>query len=483
MALRAIPQRSRIRTFRFWATVSVVLLVTATVATAIIAKVERDDVSSRQDTLRTVLRPARTAEADLLTAYVNQETGQRGFLLTGDERFLQPYTTGRATAARLQDELTTLIGQDAQARPSLLAAVNAGRAWQQQSAEPEIAARRQGPIPQGPLLSIVARGKVLFDALRARFDDLITRTEAEITAALGKVSQTQRDAGTAIDAALVGAIALAVVALFGLRYLFAVPLTRFLRQIRVVASGDYAAPLDAGGPQEFTIIADAVDRMRASIIRSTADAAAVQQRLRLREERDRLAADLHDRTIQRVFGLGLALDSINTKASDGSKDLEPLVEETDKIIRELRSVILAISGDPNTEGLRAGVMALVSDSRRSLGFLPELEVRGPIDTAVPADVAAEVLAVLREALSNAARHARASQVLVTLGYEDEQLMLRVADDGVGVAPDARAGDGTRNVRARAERLGGTASVCPGPNGGTVVSWQVPLPADRGALHT
>ena len=482
MALRPIPQRSRIRTFRFWATVSVVLLVAATVATAIIAKVERDDVATKQGTLRTVLRPAQTAEANLLTAYVNQETGQRGFLLTGDDRLLQPYTAGRASAERLQAQLMTLTKDDPASRALLQDVVAAGHAWQQQSADPEIAARRRGSLAQADLVGIVDRGKVLFDALRAKFDALDARTEAQITAALGDVSQTQHDAGTATDATLIGAIVLAIAALAGLRWLFALPLKRFLRQLRVVASGDYAAPLDAGGPHEFTIIADAVDRMRDSIIRTTADAAAVQQRLSLREERDRLAADLHDRTIQRVFGLGLALDSMNTSSPAAGKDLEPLVEETDKIIRELRSVILAIGGDQNTEGLRAGLVALVSDSRRSLGFLPELDVRGPIDTAVPEDVAAEVLAVLREALSNAARHARATKVLVTLAYEDERLTLRVVDDGIGVAPDARAGDGTRNVQVRAQRLQGSASIARGPQGGTVVTWQVPVPASRGSLH-
>lgn len=482
MALRPIPQRSRIRTFRFWATVSVVLLAAATVATAVIAKVERDDVASKQDVLRKVLRPTQNAEAALLTAYVNQETGQRGFLLTGDDRLLQPYTAGRASAVRLQAQLMTLTAHDAASRSLLRDVASAGQAWQQQSAEPEIAARRQGPLPQSQLVQFVDRGKVLFDALRTRFDDLDARTDAQITAALAAVSQSQRDAGTATDTTLIGAVVLALAALIGLRYLFARPLRRFLHQIRVVASGDYAAPLDASGPQEFRVIADAVDRMRDSIIRTTADAAAVQQRLTLREERDRLAADLHDRTIQRVFGLGLALDSMNTASPAAGKDLEPLVEETDKIIRELRSVILAIGGEQNAEGLRAGVVALVSDSRRSLGFLPELDVRGPIDTAVPEDVAAEVLAVLREALSNAARHARASQVSVSLAYEDERLTLQVADDGVGIAVGAVTGDGTRNLRARAQRRSGTASITPGPDGGTVVTWQVPLPADRDSLH-
>ena len=477
MVTKPIPQRSRIRMFRFWATVSVLLLVAATVTTAIIAKVERDDVARKQGHVRTVLRPARNAEADLLAAYLNQETGLRGFLLTGEDRFLQPYTMGRADAAQLLSRLTALTAKDATSRAMLNDVVTAGAAWDRQIVQPQLAARRAGAIAPATVLTYLDNGKTSFDAVRSRFTILTAHTDTQITAALRQVSQTQHDSGTATDATLIGAIALAVLALLGLRYLFALPLSRFLRQIRTVASGDYAAPIDGRGPQEFKVIADSVDRMRDSIIRTTADAAAVQQRLSLREERDRLAADLHDRTIQRVFGLGLALDSMNTRTPTVGKDIEPLVEETDKIIRELRSVILAIGGDQHVDGLRAGVVSLINDSRRSLGFLPDLDVRGPVDTAIPEHIGAEVLAVLREALSNVARHAGATSAGVALVYEDSALTLKVVDNGTGIAPDAAPGDGTRNLRARAARLDGTASISSGPNGGTVVTWRVPVPVE------
>jgi signal transduction histidine kinase len=305
---------------------------------------------------------------------------------------------------------------------------------------------------------------------------LIGRTESRITASLHEVTTAQQDAGTAIDLALVGAMILAVASLFGLRYLFALPLSRFLRQIRAVAGGDYAAPIDARGAQEFQIIADAVDQMRASIIRTAADAAAVQQRLMVREERDRLAADLHDRTIQHMFGLGMALESMSNHGRAGeSKDLRPLVEETDHIIRELQSVIFAIAGDPGSEGLRASIMSLVSDSRRALGFLPELTLDGPIDIVVPEHVAYELVAVLREALSNIARHADATQVTVQVAYENAEIHAVITDNGRGVPANRDGGHGIRNLHARAARLNGSASVEPAAEGGTVVRWVVPLP--------
>jgi signal transduction histidine kinase len=475
MWTRPISPRSRIRTFRFWATIAVLLLAAATLTSAIIGKVEHDAIASSQSDVRLTLRPARTAESDLLTAYVNQETGQRGYLLTGDKSLLAPFDQGAAAAQQLQAQLRRLFASDPTSTSLLNAVVAAGDRWRSDAADPEIAARARAPMISTELVDRVEAGKQLFDALRARFDTLISRTETQISAALARVSQAQDNAGTAIDATLIGAILVAALSLVGLRYLFAKPANRFLREIQKIASGDYRAPIDARGPNEFKIVAEAVDRMRDNIVRTAAEAAGVQQRLSVREERDRLAADLHDRTIQRVFGLGLTLDALQTTRSDG--DLEPLVEETDRIIRELRSVIFAISSDHDEEGLRNGIVGLVADSRRSLGFMPQLDLRGPLDAVVPEPVAAEVLAVLREALSNIARHARASEARVTVAYENDQLRLEVVDNGTGLAPDAQAGHGTRNIRARASKFAGTTTIAAVPSGGTVVTWQIPLPVE------
>ncbi|HLY34476.1 MAG TPA: CHASE3 domain-containing protein [Jatrophihabitantaceae bacterium] len=473
MSTRLISPRNRIRTFRFWATVAVLLLAAATLTSAIIGKVEHDAIATSQNDVRLTLRPARTAEADLLTAYVNQETGQRGFLLTGDASFLVPYVQGDRDARQLEQQLRGLFASDPTSNTRLDAIVAAGNTWRADAADPQIAVRRQSAVMNAQFVALVDKGKLLFDALRTRFDALTSRTESQISAALANVSIAQADAGTAINATLIGAFLVAVLALAGLRYLFAKPLGRFLRQIQTIARGDYRGPIDARGPREFKVVADAVDRMRDNIVRTTIDAAAAQQRLGVREERDRLAADLHDRTIQRVFGLGLSLDALNNANPTG--ELEPMIEETDRIIRELRSVIFAISADHEDEGLRAGIVDLVTDSRRSLGFMPHLDLRGPLDSAVPEPIAAEVLAVLREALSNIARHARATTARVSVAYDSKAIRLEVSDDGTGLAPDARAGDGTRNIRARASKFDGTTTITTSPSGGTVVTWQVPLP--------
>jgi signal transduction histidine kinase len=295
------------------------------------------------------------------------------------------------------------------------------------------------------------------------------------TVAIAVVAEVESsDARLAANIALAGAIVVAVTAIVLLWYLFTRPISRFLSEIQAVAAGDYTRRLSVRGPQEVATIADAVDRMRDGIVQTNAEAVATQQLLGVRHERDRLASDLHDLTIQRIFGLGLALNSTVTRNPEIATELDPLVDETDAIIRELRNVIFALGASEDAAGLRAGVIEIVRDSARSFGFLPELDLRGPLDTAIPADVATDLLAVLREALSNAARHAHASSVRVLLTYADDTVNLVVADDGKGIDENAAPGGGTVTMRGRAARRNGNATMRRGPSGGTVVHWWVPI---------
>lgn len=468
-------ERARpLRGLRLWATAAVLMLVGSTIAIALVAKVERDTVTAAQRRFQLSLRPTQAAEAQLLTAYVTQETGQRGFLLTGDESFLQTYAKGRADATALQARLATLTETDATERTELAEMIAAGRDWQQRSAEPEIAARRADPLDPAEVRALTTTGEQFFDAFRTKIAALMARTDALITSEVDRVSRAQSDARLAANLALTGAITVAVLAIALLWYLFTRPIGRFLGEIQAVAAGDYTRPLSTRGPQEVTIIAAAVDRMRDGLVQKNAEAVANQQLLSVRQERDRMATDLHDLTIQRIFGLGLALNSTVAHSPDVADELEPLVDETDAIIRELRNVIFALGAAEDTIGLRAGVIEIVRDSARSFGFLPELDLRGPLDTAIPAELAADLLAALREALSNAARHAHASSVRVLLTYSDDTVNLVVTDDGTGIPEIVVPGGGSVNLRSRAERRGGNASIRQGPSGGTVVHWWVPV---------
>jgi signal transduction histidine kinase len=198
--------------------------------------------------------------------------------------------------------------------------------------------------------------------------------------------------------------------------------------------------------------------------------------LEMAEERDRIARDLHDLVIQRVFAAGMRLSSMLSAVNEENAErLREVVAELDVVISDIRTTIFDLQTGPSgSKGLRSSVKQLAEDAGARLGFQPRLRFAGPVDTTVDPDAATEMLAVLREALSNVIRHARASSVQVELSAGTE-LVLRVSDDGIGPGDGgAGAGFGLRNMAARAASLGGECSVAPGQPRGTVVEWRVPM---------
>jgi len=193
------------------------------------------------------------------------------------------------------------------------------------------------------------------------------------------------------------------------------------------------------------------------------------------EDRERIARDLHDVVIQRLFATGLQLQSAARLAArpEVTTRISGAVDDLDITIRDIRSAIFELH-TPLNATLRAEIRATVDAAAASLGFRPELRLDGPIDSAVPEELHPDLLAVLREALSNAVRHARAGAVEVAIEAAGGRLSLVVADNGVGLPgpPDERSG--LANMRQRAERHGGTLVVGPGPAGGTRVDWSVPV---------
>jgi signal transduction histidine kinase len=150
------------------------------------------------------------------------------------------------------------------------------------------------------------------------------------------------------------------------------------------------------------------------------------------------------------------------------------VDDLDGTIRELRSTIYGLQApEDEHSSLRALLLQAVDAGAEQLGFSPSLRMDGLLDTLVPGTVAEHLLAALREALSNAARHASASKVDVRVAVRDEDLILEVVDDGVGLGPTSRR-SGLGNLTARAEHLGGGLELQSTPGAGTRVTWRVPL---------
>ena len=202
-----------------------------------------------------------------------------------------------------------------------------------------------------------------------------------------------------------------------------------------------------------------------------------RERLAVFEDRDRIARDLHDLVIQRLFATGMMLQGAArlAVAPEVTERVNKAVDELDATIREVRSTIFALrnpAGEGPT-GVRGRVLHEAAAAAPALGFEPSVTFVGPVDSTVPDDTAEQLLAALREMLANAARHARASRVEVAL-VVSEDVELSVTDDGVGI-PEGGRRSGLANLAGRARELGGRARFGPGPDGvGTTVTWSVPL---------
>jgi signal transduction histidine kinase len=202
------------------------------------------------------------------------------------------------------------------------------------------------------------------------------------------------------------------------------------------------------------------------------------EQIALFEERDRIARDLHDLAIQRLFATGMTLQGA-VRLTDHPEAVDRLrraVKELDDTIKIIRSTIFGLRTHETgaAEGLRARTATAVGEAAEGLGFTPVLRMEGLLDTDVPRAVADDVVAALVEALSNVARHAQADAVDVSLVVQDGRLTLTVTDDGVGLAPGRPHRGGLRNLAERAMLLGGELTAEPAPEGGTRLHWCVPL---------
>ena len=207
--------------------------------------------------------------------------------------------------------------------------------------------------------------------------------------------------------------------------------------------------------------------------------ARLHQRVRdldLVEDRERIARDLHDTVIQRLFATGLAIQAAARLATspEVADRLEGAVDDLDQTVKHVRSVIFGLETVRPRSGARTDAMTLSREASRSLGFEPHIVFGGPVDALVHGDLAVDVLAALREMLSNVARHARATRVDVALTAADD-ICVRVDDDGIGPRGAQNEGNGLRNLATRAQRHGGTFTVTPRAPGGTTAEWRVPTP--------
>jgi signal transduction histidine kinase len=203
--------------------------------------------------------------------------------------------------------------------------------------------------------------------------------------------------------------------------------------------------------------------------------------LALLAERDRIARDLHDLVIQRLFAVGLSLQGAARLAQLPAVEgrINQAVDDIDATIREIRSVIFELEAVRVHEaGLRARIVEMCRETSATLGFDPVVRFDGPIDSTADVTTGEHIAAMVREALSNVARHAGASKVIVDVAAAGGQIELTIEDDGKGFDPGAvRAGHGLANIRARAGQMGGEIDISSRAGAGTTVRARVP--ADKG----
>jgi signal transduction histidine kinase len=193
------------------------------------------------------------------------------------------------------------------------------------------------------------------------------------------------------------------------------------------------------------------------------------------QDRERIARDLHDTVIQRLFATGLGLQAVTyiTVKPEVAARIQQAVDELDATIRDIRGVIFALQAHESGEGsLRVQVLGLMTEMAAALGFEPRVHFDGPVEAAADEELGADLLAVLRELLSNVAHHAEATSADVYL-LAGSEVILRVEDNGRGPGPVRAGGRGLRNLATRAEHHGGSFALVAKDGLGSLAEWRVP----------
>jgi len=242
------------------------------------------------------------------------------------------------------------------------------------------------------------------------------------------------------------------------------------RGLLAVVRGSGAPPFLADDVDRLTRLAAQTD-LAVRLARARTD----QYRLALLEERQRIARDLHDTVTQDVIGVGMQISAevVSDDPERRQRDLDKVVQ-LEEAVRRLRRIVFELRTSPPWARFSQAVRDLTSEASRLLGHEPELALTGPVDF-LPTAVAADVLSVLREALSNIARHARATHTRVAMRVTDDEVELVVEDDGRGIPASAERGYGISNIEHRATARGGSATLRTRAHGGSRLVWSCPIP--------
>lgn len=426
--------------------------------------------------LRDLQRRAHRSEEVLVVAnqlerfVVDLETGQRGFIITGQDNLLQPWRDARAAIPDLVSRLTRLVGDHPDQRATANTIATAVNSYLHGYSLPLVALAQRDPAA-ARTVGITEDGKARLDAIRADFDRFLT---TESTLAAGR-----QDAADAADhrATLGAAIGLAgsvlLIAAFAVYVTMAIarPVRRAAVMAERIAGGDLDARLPEHGAGEVGELQHSFNTMAGSLQHSRAELAASRTRIvtAADHERRRIERDLHDGIQQRLVTLVLDLRAIQAddqpdsgdRVSRVADDLTATLEELRELSRGIHPAILTAGG------LRPTVKALARRCAVPVG----LDVDVP--TRLPDHIEVAAYYVISEALANTAKHANATTVDINLHTDDDRLHITIQDDGDGGATPDRGG-GLVGLIDRVEALGGTLTVTSPPGEGTTLAVELPL---------
>lgn len=438
------------------------LLLTAAATTA-----SRLYATSVGDHVRESLRPAQQADAAMSKDYVDMETGARGFLLTRDVQFLTPYETGRTDAGQQEQRLRGLLSFDETSLRLIDDVDAAGEAWLREAIEPGIAAARDDTLDNTTMMSNAMAGKQSFDVVRGRLADLQSHID-ELTATglqQSTMAQNTTNLVTIVCAAL--ALVLGAVTVLLLRHSLDAPLRRLVGQVRRVSDGELDHEVDAGGPVEVAELGQAVESMRVRILGEIDRATDASQQLVRLAETDRIAHELGDTVIKRLFAIGLALQSATARFPAARPVFTRAVADLDQAINQLRSSLYGHIPAAAGQSLGLAVQTLVSELETGAGVVPELVLTGDLDRELPDEVVGAVLEVLQEVMAALLSRSRTEPVEIGLARTDSVLSLHVA----GPAPESPAALETLGERARLRSGDGRVDY---ERDRVVIDWWVPV---------
>ncbi|WP_081882140.1 GAF domain-containing sensor histidine kinase [Cryobacterium sp. MLB-32] len=238
-----------------------------------------------------------------------------------------------------------------------------------------------------------------------------------------------------------------------------------------------ARPIGSGGFSPTDIEMSAVFGSYVALGLELANVHRMREQQAVFGDRDRIARDLHDLVIQRLFAAGLSMQSLRRFTDDpvALDRIAAVTVELDSTIHELRDTIYSLRGASQTSAtMSSRILEVIAEGTRSLGFAPNIRLSGPIDADLGEALSENLLAVITEGLSNVTRHSGATSIKVSVNAEHGRVRLLIVDDGRGFSDPVRS-SGLENLRQRARMCGGRFEVKSQPGEGARLSWSAPVP--------